>query len=112
MRALLALPLALLGASAHAQEPEWERIFDGETLEGWTPKITGLAAGEYPLGMFIVEDGAIRVSYANHPRFEGGFGHQAGVGPEPRLAFGDRPCDDPLEELAEQARMLRGPRSQ
>jgi hypothetical protein len=72
-------PLTLLGAvTACAHQPpqrQWERLFDGETLEGWTPKITGRAVGEDPLGMFTVTDGAIRVSYANYPKFEGEFGH-------------------------------------
>ena len=68
------LALLLLG-NAPAADAGWEPIFDGETLEGWTPKITGRALGEDPLTMFIVEDGAIRVSYANYPKFEGEFGH-------------------------------------
>ena len=81
MRFLFVLPvLALLGAApapeAQAQPGNpWESIFDGKTLAGWTPKITGRAAGEDPLGMFTVEDGAIRVSYAHYPKFEGEFGH-------------------------------------
>jgi len=75
MRFPFVLPLLALVGAAPAPEREWVPLFDGETLEGWTPKITGLAAGEDPLGMFVVEDGAIRVSYANYPRFEGGFGH-------------------------------------
>jgi hypothetical protein len=79
MKVLFALSLAALvgAAPAAAQEPGtgWERIFDGETLEGWTPKITGRAVGEDPLGMFTVEHGAIRVSHANYPAFEGEFGH-------------------------------------
>lgn len=80
MRFMIAplLGLALLGAApASETEPEagWERIFDGETLAGWTPKITGRAVGEDPLGMFTVHEGAIRVSHANYPKFEGEFGH-------------------------------------
>jgi hypothetical protein len=72
-KALMFLPaLALLGA---APESDWQPIFDGRTLDGWTPKITGRAVGEDPLGMFIVHDGAIRVSHARYPRFEGEFGH-------------------------------------
>jgi hypothetical protein len=66
--------LALLGA-APAPEAKWERIFDGKTLAGWTPKITGRAVGEDPLGMFRVQDGAIRVSHANYKAFTGEFGH-------------------------------------
>lgn len=87
MKRVHLLPLlALLGgasdpapapASAAAPAPaaKWERIFDGRTLDGWTPKITGYAAGEDPLGMFTVHRGAIRVSYARYPRFDGAFGH-------------------------------------
>jgi hypothetical protein len=75
MKYLIVLPaLALLGA-APASEAGWERIFDGETLAGWTPKITGRALGEDPLGMFTVHEGAIRVSHANYDKFEGEFGH-------------------------------------
>ena len=72
--ALLSLTALLLGA-APAPEPAWQRIFDGRTLEGWTPKITGRALGEDPLHMFIVQDGAIRVSHANYRAFDGEFGH-------------------------------------
>lgn len=71
-RAVVAL--ALIGAAPPA-EPRWEPIFDGKSLAGWTPKITGQAAGEDPLGMFVVQDGAIRVSHAKYRKFEGAFGH-------------------------------------
>jgi len=66
--------LALLGA-APAPEAKWERIFDGKTLSGWTPKITGRALGEDPLRTFTVQNGAIRVSYAGYKSFDGAFGH-------------------------------------
>jgi hypothetical protein len=66
--------LALLGA-APAPEAKWQRIFDGRTLTGWTPKITGRAVGEDPLHMFTVQNGAIRVSHANYKTFTGEFGH-------------------------------------
>ena len=78
MKLFLLPMLALLGAAsapAPAPEPKWQRIFDGKTLAGWTPKITGRAAGEDPLHMFIVKDGAIRVSHANYTKFAGEFGH-------------------------------------
>lgn len=72
-RFLAAIPaLALLGA---APAQQWQSLFDGRTLDGWTPKIAGRAVGEDPRGMFVVHDGAIRVSHANYPRFEGEFGH-------------------------------------
>jgi hypothetical protein len=75
MRALFVLPLLALAGCATLPEPQWQSIFDGRTLDGWTPKITGRAVGEDPLDIFTVEDGAIRVSYANYPKFDGGFGH-------------------------------------
>ncbi|UUL83184.1 3-keto-disaccharide hydrolase [Sphingomonas qomolangmaensis] len=72
-KTLLLLPaFALLGA---APAPRWQSLFDGKTLAGWTPKIAGRSVGEDPRGMFIVHNGAIRVSHANYPRFEGEFGH-------------------------------------
>ncbi|MCM8729781.1 DUF1080 domain-containing protein [Hephaestia sp. GCM10023244] len=76
---LFILPILALIGAAPAPEPApeapWQRIFDGKTLTGWTPKITGRAVGEDPLKMFTVHDGAIRVSYANYTKFEGEFGH-------------------------------------
>ncbi|ATY33373.1 3-keto-disaccharide hydrolase [Sphingomonas psychrotolerans] len=74
MRLFILPMLALLGA-APAPEAKWQRIFDGKTLTGWTPKIAGRAVGEDPLGMFTVHEGAIRVSHANYSKFEGEFGH-------------------------------------
>lgn len=93
---LLAIP-ALLGA-APAPEAEWVRIFDGKTLNGWTPKIAGRALGEDPLNMFVVQDGAIRVSHANYTKFEGEFGHlfwKTPVGAY-RIRFEYRLFGDPL----------------
>lgn len=77
MRTLSVLTLWALAGCAAVPEPapRWQSIFDGRTLDGWTPKIAGRAVGEDPLGMFVVEDGAIRVSHANYPKFEGEFGH-------------------------------------
>ncbi|MDP5279477.1 DUF1080 domain-containing protein [Sphingomonas sp. DG1-23] len=76
MRFILLPALALLGAApAPAPDAKWQRIFDGKTLAGWTPKITGRALGEDPLAMFTVQDGAIRVSHKNYTKFEGEFGH-------------------------------------
>ena len=75
MRALFVLSMLALAGCSTVPDPQWQSIFDGRTLDGWTPKITGRAVGEDPLEMFTVEDGAIRVSHANYPKFEGGFGH-------------------------------------
>lgn len=75
MKILMLLSLALIGA-APAPEAKWESIFDGKTLKGWTPKIAGHAVGEDPLRTFVVQNGALRVSYDNyHNKFGGAYGH-------------------------------------
>ncbi len=56
---------------------DWRPLFDGRTLDGWTPKITGYALGANPFGTFQVRDGAIRVSYDRYDKFGGRFGHLA-----------------------------------
>jgi hypothetical protein len=69
-----AMVLALTGSPVQA-EPRWRSIFDGKTLNGWTPKIVGYPAGENFQNTFIVKDGAIQVSYAGYDRFGARFGH-------------------------------------
>jgi hypothetical protein len=76
LAALAPLLLASCAASA-AEEPGWQSLFDGRTLDGWTPKLTGHALGEDPFRTFRVENGAIRVSYENYDRFGRRFGHLA-----------------------------------
>jgi hypothetical protein len=79
-RAAALLPLLILFGCAHsggAQE-RWIQLFDGRTLNGWTPKISGLAVGEDPLRTFSAEGGAIRVSYDHYGgAFGKRFGHLA-----------------------------------
>jgi hypothetical protein len=82
----LALGLALSVAPALVQAPVaagqddekksgWISLFNGKDLDGWTPKITGYAAGENYADTFRVEDGILKVSYAKYPKFDGKFGH-------------------------------------
>ena len=66
---------ALLLSTACGQEEKWTSIFNGKDLDGWTPKIRGLALGEDPKKTFLVEDGAIKVSYANYTDWGNAFGH-------------------------------------
>ena len=71
-----ALAAALLASGAAAAKPaQWRSIFDGRSLAGWTPKITGQPAGADPRRTFIVRNKAIRVSYAGYDGFKGQFGH-------------------------------------
>jgi hypothetical protein len=52
-------------ATTEHQQParKWQPLFDGRTLNGWTPKVVGYPAGEDPLQTFRVKDGVIYVSY-------------------------------------------------
>lgn len=63
------------GPSPEADVQEWEQLFNGSTLEGWTPKIRGSAWGEDSRQTFRVEDGAIAVSYDQYDGFQEEFGH-------------------------------------
>lgn len=53
----------------------WERIFNGENLDGWTPKFSGSPLGENYKNTFRVEDGKLVVSYDEYESFNGEFGH-------------------------------------
>jgi beta-glucanase (GH16 family) len=54
---------------------EWEALFNGENLDGWTPKFTGYELGENYNNTFRVEDGLLTVSYDEWGPFNGEFGH-------------------------------------
>ena len=75
---LFALAL-LFGASGLAQsQPDqngWIQLFNGNNLDGWTPKITGYEPGENFGNTFRVENGVIRVSYDQYDTFGDRFGH-------------------------------------
>lgn len=81
-RTLLATAVAclvLVGsmfAFASARQDRWVSLFDGETLDGWTPKIVGHALGEDPYDTFRVVDGNLVVRYDKYEgSFDGRFGH-------------------------------------
>ena len=62
--------------SREREAPGWIPLFDGKSLEGWTPKIRGLPAGEDPWRTFRVEDGRLKVAYdEGYETFDGRFGH-------------------------------------
>ena len=59
-----------------AQEEEWIPLFNGQNMEGWTPKIRGYELGENFGNTFRVEDGLLKVSYdAYEDGFQKRFGH-------------------------------------
>ena len=75
-----AVLLCFAAACAHSptQERQWVSLFDGKSLEGWTPKISGYEVGKDPFDTFRAEDGVIRVSYERYgDGFRKRFGHLA-----------------------------------
>lgn len=68
------LPTCQDEASASEQE-EWIILFNGDNLDGWTPKFTGHEVGVNYNNTFRVEDGLLTVSYENWDEFQGEFGH-------------------------------------
>ena len=53
----------------------WVSLFDGKTLDGWTPKIKGYKLGENFGNTFRVKDGVIQVGYEKYDSFDERFGH-------------------------------------
>jgi hypothetical protein len=76
----LVIYFILISALGHSQsvfssDQEWISIFDGESLEGWTPKLRGEAYGSDSLQTFVIRDSAITVDYRNYEGFNDKFGH-------------------------------------
>jgi hypothetical protein len=86
MRTLLMLiTLSVLPLAAAADGPpadwrtapasDWQTIFDGRTLDGWTMKFAHHEVGDNYADTFRVENGAIRVMYDKYDDFGARFGH-------------------------------------
>jgi hypothetical protein len=54
---------------------EWLQMFDGHSLDGWTPKFAKHGLGENFNDTFRVENGLLEVRYDKWTRFDGEFGH-------------------------------------
>lgn len=67
--------LVLLFSSVVVQAGEWNSLFNGKDLEGWTPKIKGYELGENYANTFRVVDGLMTVSYDGYDKFDRKFGH-------------------------------------
>ncbi len=63
------------GAPAGPDEKTWIPLFDGKSLDGWVPKITGYDAGVNFGNTFRVENGVLEVAYDQYEAFGGRFGH-------------------------------------
>src|SRR5437773_12315873 len=77
---LLSVPALVLAAdpvkAADPEKKEWISLFDGKSLAGWVPKITGYDAGVNYGDTFRVENGVLKVVYENdkYNTFVGRFG--------------------------------------
>jgi hypothetical protein len=68
-------PAAAQGA-ADPNSEEWVALFDGKSLDGWTPKIAGYETGENFANTFRVENGVLEVGYEGYGgTFKNRFGH-------------------------------------
>jgi hypothetical protein len=76
---LAACTFALVAACAQPEvapaQPTWIPLFNGEDLDGWTPKFSGFELGDNYKNTFRVEDGLLRVAYDEWESFGGEFGH-------------------------------------
>jgi hypothetical protein len=75
--AVLVAPAARAAdGAANPDKEEWVALFDGKSLDGWIPKITGYPAGENFANTFRVENGVLKVSYDGYGgAFRNRFGH-------------------------------------
>jgi hypothetical protein len=100
-------------ASAPAKSDGWLPLFDGRTLDGWTPKIRGFPLGENYRDTFRIRDGAISVSYESYDNFGERFGHLFYRAPfktyRLRLEYRfleDHPADTPAWAIANSGVMI------
>ncbi len=115
--AVATLALCIGGCTAMPQSGEaWEPLFDGKTLDGWTPKIRDVPLGENYRDTFGVRDGAIVVSYDKYDQFGERFGHLFHERPlmgayRLRLEYRflvDHPADTPAWAIANSGVMIFG----
>ena len=75
--ALLAclLPVVLFAQPSSADRENWEPIFNGKNLDGWTPKLAFHDVGDNFGDTFRVVNGVLQVAYDRYPEFGARFGH-------------------------------------
>ena len=79
MGAACCLTFVLAIKMGNAAEPtdkeQWQPLFNGKDLTGWTPKFKGHKLGENFASTFRVENGVLRVVYEGYTNFNSTFGH-------------------------------------
>jgi hypothetical protein len=72
----VALLVCLLANMTMAEDKaKWIPLFNGQNLEGWTPKITKHEVGDNFGNTFRVVDGLLTVGYDKYDQFDEQFGH-------------------------------------
>ncbi|WP_235298239.1 3-keto-disaccharide hydrolase [Portibacter marinus] len=61
--------------AGQSDKDEWQTLFNGEDLEGWTPKIGGYEYGVNGLNTFRVTDGVLEINYDEYDTFTTQYGH-------------------------------------
>lgn len=74
-RLVLLVLLTIETSPLRSAPADWISLFDGKTLDGWTPKFAKHETGENILNTFRVEDGILKVSYDEYETFDGRYGH-------------------------------------
>lgn len=75
LAALCLFSLTTANAADAPKVGEWYSLFNGENLDGWTPKIRHHKVGENYKNTFRVEDGVLKVGYDEYDQFDETFGH-------------------------------------
>lgn len=74
-KGLLAASIVAPSVSLGKPAGEWRSLFDGKTLDGWTPKLRYADFGDNDRDTFRVKDGMIQVRYDKYDDFGERFGH-------------------------------------
>lgn len=76
MKKLMIAAAALLASCASAApDPHWTPLFNGQNLDGWTPKFTHHQLGENIYNTFRVENGLLQARYDGYDEMRTQFGH-------------------------------------
>ena len=78
LRVALALAVTPLVAASPQTDPnreDWIQLFDGRSLDGWTPKFAKHDLGENFNDTLRVENGILEIRYDKWQKFNGEFGH-------------------------------------
>lgn len=72
---LLSIVVSLPVFATKKKTGEWQQLFNGKDLTGWTVKMKGYDAGENFGNTFRVEDGLLKVRYDAYDTFNDRFAH-------------------------------------